>query len=128
MPNINNNLRSLFETLNNPPPHQEMLMELKMNNMLLKQKSGDIELFKLAYSSVLEKVWRSYKINLFLYEYMNKLIEMGLNEEKLEEQKYLIGEELDRQMISGESEAMDGFFKEGFLEIEVFRKQQRVKN
>ncbi len=119
--------KKLRDSLKNPPTHEEMFLDIKMNNLSIKQRSGDIDVLRIADRNVLEKLWKSNKITIFISNQRLKLEKMGLDHGKIEEHVNTMYEELEQEMVQIKT-PMDGFLSEGVLELEVFKKHKRVKN
>jgi len=124
-----NELKSQIEkALFNPPEAQQMLNELRMENLHLRQKNGDIELFKTINPALVERVWKTLKISEIVSKNSNELKKLGLTNQQLitQAQKLVAGaEENPNDLINN---PIEGFAKEGFLEIEVFKKNKATRN
>lgn len=118
----------IHEILTHPPHYEEMIRDLKMNNVVVRRRGGNIELFKTVNKNLLERVWKSYKMNSLIDDNAFALEEIGIDGEALQKAvRYSLndlGEEVNKNLQS----PIDGFADEGFLEIEVFKLEHKLKN
>lgn len=107
---------------------KQMLLDLKMNNIYLRQKGGNINVFKVINKNLIEQVWKSMRINMLVEEIKPRLIEVGINEKLLNRQI----NELILRVGSGQGQKnnypIEGSANEGFVEIEVFKIKEKNKN
>jgi len=107
---------------------EQMLLDLKMNNIYIKQKAGNIEIFKVVNKNLIEKVWKSMSIKKIVDRVRPDLLSMGIKKNTVDQQinKLLLETSLSRGHES--TYPIEGIAKEGFVEIEVFKIKEKTKN
>jgi len=124
MSKINKLKSQIKAALFNPPESDQMLNELRMENLRLRQKNGDIELFKTINPTLVEKVWKTLKISKIVNSNQTELKELGLDDQELltQAQRLVAGPQDGAADLVGSP--IEGFVREGFLEIEIFKKDK----
>ena len=107
-----------------PPPLKEMLQDLKMNNLELRQKHGDIELLNQINRHLIYKTWKVLKVT-NLMEKHKRLFNQ--NQSFYNAVQKQLEQELDI-WDKGIPHHLEGYFKEGRLELEIFKKKKIIKN
>lgn len=104
---------------------KEMLLEIALNNILIKQKSGNIELFRFINQKLIEKVWRAYKTQTVLEKNIRYLNKIGLSSRKIIQNQELFFSQLGRVFgpvfQSRDENKNTNQNNDDFLEIEIFR-------
>jgi hypothetical protein len=112
-----------------PPDHKQMLNELRMENLRLRQKNGNIELFKTINPALVERVWKTLKISQIVGNNSKELGELGISTQQLMAQAHslVLGAEqnLNNNLLSN---PIEGFANGDFLEIEIFKKAKTTQN
>jgi len=122
-------LKSEIErTLFNPPNHKQMLNELRMENLRLRQKNGNIELFKTINPALVERVWKTLKISQIVGNNSKELGELGISTQQLmaQAQGLVLGAEQNPNNLL--NNPIEGFVNGDFLEIEIFKKAKMTQN
>ncbi len=112
--------KKIEQILNNPPTYEEMIIDLRMNNVLIKQKAGDLSLLKSIDKSLLEKVWKSYKITNLIEQNSKKLKTLGVSSRAVQKQTQSLSRQLYKEVDKISNGPIEGFLEGGFLELEVF--------
>jgi len=116
--------KEIKTVLSAPPPLKEMLLDLKMNNLELRQKHGDIDLLNQINKSLIYKTWKVLKVT--------NLIEKHKKLFKQNQSFYNdVQKQLEQEFDTWDKETpyhLEGNFKEGRLEIEIFKRKKIIKN
>ena len=120
--------KEIQKTLSSPPALKQMVNELRMHNVFLRQKDGDIDLFSVVNRNLVEKVWKTIRLNELLSQNDREFKKLGLNRENLDAQKQNLIEKVNGLFMSPSQNPVEGFVKEGFLEFEVFKNKRNSKN
>ena len=107
------------ELLGSPPHPNLMLQELNFNSVVIKQVAGNIEMFGLVNSNLIEKIWKALKLKALFEQSEKEFKKLGINKNVFASQKLLIDKSGLNNLV-GEDNSTEGFSKEEYLEIEVF--------
>jgi len=119
--------KQIEQILLSPPSLKLMLQELRLNNVLLRKRAGNIELFGIINPSLVERVWRAFKINNLLDENKEGLKNMGLNPKTISPDS-VFADQVNQIFNFSNQNPIEGFAKKGGLELEVFREENLNKN
>lgn len=120
--------KKIEEILKNPPSYKEMTTDLRMGNVLIRQRSGDLSLLKSIDKNLLERIWKSYKITSLINQNTQKLKKMGVAPRFVQKQIKSFSRQFFQEVDKTLTNPIEGTFRGGFLELEVFNKQGGVVN
>jgi len=127
IPKIKEIKNAIESALSNPPPIKQMLGELRLNNVLIKQREGDINIFSSINNNLIEKVWKSMKVNQIIAKESAELEKLGLHKGAILRQRLLLLEKIENSEPP-HKHPLEGFVSEGFLELEVFKDIKKIVN
>src|SRR3989338_5784871 len=112
--------RTIIEIINNPPTYEDMLADLRMHNVRVLHKSGDIASLPIVDKDVVERVWKSYKVNSVLEERVQLLKIVGIKSSVIYQnvRNYLKDLELDINGLAGN--LVEDFFDNNYIEFEIY--------
>jgi|GEM_PF-1415191 len=116
--------KALFE----PPEVSQMLSELRMENLHLRQSKGDIKMFKNINPALIEKIWKTVKISKLVNSNLKVLGGLGISSRELNSQVRGLVRSMTENTSGGLTNPIEGFVGEGFLEIEIFKKGKTIQN
>lgn len=117
-----------MEIISNPPTYEDMLADLRMHNVRVLHRSDDATVFPLVDKNVVERVWKSYKVNSVLEEHARVLKAMGIKPSVIYQniQSYLKDLEMDINGAVGN--VVDGLVEDGYVEFEIYDPVRKTKN
>ena len=120
--------RTIIEIINNPPTYEDMLADLRMHNVRVLHKSGDIASLPIVDKDVVERVWKSYKVNSVLEERVQLLKIVGIKSSVIYQnvRNYLKDLELDINGLAGN--LVEDFFDNNYIEFEIYNPVRKTKN
>ena len=116
------------QILLNPPPTKNMLQELRLNNVLVRRRAGNIELFAAINHNLIEKVWKAFKMQTLLEKNSEELKKIGLNPQTIIENQNLLANSFGHFLNQPHQNLIEGYAKDGTLELEVFRYDDSKQN
>ncbi len=120
--------KEIKDVLLNPPPLEKMLLDIKMTRVSLKQKGGDIGLFRTINKNLVEKIWKTLKMKALIKKNAQKLKELGFSETAARKHVRLLLKEVDNHINLENNHPIEGFAEGGFLELEVLREKKKIRH
>jgi hypothetical protein len=118
----------ILEILNNPPTYKDMMSDLQMHNVRVSHKIGDMEAFSVTDKNIVERVWKSYKINSVLERQMHNLRMLGIKSSIVYQNIQSFLKEIEPDVDVGEEGPIEGFLENGYVEFEIFNPHKKTKN
>jgi len=118
----------ILEIINNPPTYEDMVSDLRMHNVQVSHKAGDIDAFLVTDKHIIERVWKSYKINSVLEKQIHNLRTIGIKSNAVYQNIQSFLKEIETDMGTGGEGPIEGFFEDGYVEFEIFNPQRKTRN
>lgn len=120
--------RTILEIINNPPTYEDMLADLQMHNIRVLHKSGDVHMEPAMNKSMVEHVWRSYKINTILEEHARQLKTKGIKSSVVYQNIDMFLKEFETQISKTQDGSPKGLFDDGYVEFEIYNPGRKTSN
>ncbi|MFA6005619.1 MAG: hypothetical protein WC775_04010 [Patescibacteria group bacterium] len=118
----------ILEILNNPPAYDDMVSDLRMHNVQVSHKPGNSDGISLADKNIVERVWKSYKINTVLEKQMRNLKTLGIKASVVYQNIQGFLKEIESDVGTKEEGPIEGFLENGYVEFEIFSPQKKTRN
>lgn len=123
--NLNNQVEDILKMTIST---KEVMEDIKMNRIVIKNTYGNIELLKTFSSELATKIWKTQRIEKLLLEKTEELTKLGIKKQTLLKKKRQFLRQIGKDVFDVSSLEKDSMLTNDTLELEVARKRKLKTN